>query len=115
MKNAVIIEDEPYLAKDLAKQLHRLEVQVVETIPSVEQGIAYFSTNPKVDLVFADIQLGDGLSFEIFEKVNYEGFIIFTTAFEEYSLKAFAHNSIDYLLKPIQSEHLQKLWINMIN
>ena len=74
---------------------------------SVEESIAWFSKNKHPDLIFLDIQLSDGLSFEIFEKIEIKSAVIFTTAFNEYALKAFKLNSIDYLLKPIDEEELE--------
>jgi DNA-binding LytR/AlgR family response regulator len=72
----------------------------------VEEGVQWFSENEHPQLIFSDIVLGDGLSFDIFEKVPTKGFIIYTTAFDQYTLKAFKLNSIDYLLKPILDEDL---------
>jgi len=75
---------------------------------SVEESIEWFQNNEHPDLIFLDIQLSDGLSFEIFEVVTVKSAIIFTTAYDEYALQAFKLNSIDYLLKPIDDEELQK-------
>ncbi len=111
MIKSVIIEDEKPIAKDLAQKLKALNVEILATIDSVESGKQFFTTLPEVDLVFADIQLGDGLSFEIFREFKLESFIVFTTAFDEYTLQAFEHNSIDYLLKPITTESLKKALI----
>lgn len=83
------------------------EIDVVAKIESVEEGVAWFSENEHPQLIFSDIVLGDGLSFDIFEKVPTKGFIIYTTAFDQYTLKAFKLNSIDYLLKPILDEDLE--------
>lgn len=83
------------------------EIEIVAKIESVEEGIAWFSGNEHPQLIFSDIVLGDGLSFDIFEKVPTKGFIIYTTAFDQYTLKAFKLNSIDYLLKPILDEDLE--------
>ncbi len=83
------------------------EIEVVANIESVEEGVSWFSENEHPQLIFSDIVLGDGLSFDIFEKVPTKGFIIYTTAFDQYTLKAFKLNSIDYLLKPILDEDLQ--------
>lgn len=83
------------------------EIEVVTKIESVEEGVAWFSENEHPQLIFSDIVLGDGLSFDIFEKVPTKGFIIYTTAFDQYTLKAFKLNSIDYLLKPILDEDLE--------
>jgi two-component system, LytTR family, response regulator LytT len=74
---------------------------------SVEEAITWFSTNKHPDLIFLDIQLSDGLSFEIFDKIEIKSAVIFTTAFDEYALKAFKLNSIDYLLKPIDEDELE--------
>lgn len=83
------------------------EIEIVAKIESVEEGVAWFSENEHPQLIFSDIVLGDGLSFDIFEKVPTKGFIIYTTAFDQYTLKAFKLNSIDYLLKPILDEDLE--------
>lgn len=105
----VIIEDE----KPAARKLERLislfaDLEIVAILHSVEEGIEWFATNPHPDLIFSDIVLGDGLSFDIFEKVPTKSFMIYTTAFDQYTLKAFKLNSIDYLLKPIMEEDLEK-------
>ncbi|MBB5332267.1 LytR/AlgR family response regulator transcription factor [Chryseobacterium koreense] len=108
MIRIAIIEDE----KPAARKLERLlglfaDLELVATINSVEEGIEWFSENQHPDLIFSDIVLGDGLSFDIFEKVPTKSFIIYTTAFDQYTLKAFKLNSIDYLLKPIMEEDLK--------
>ncbi len=102
----VIIEDEKFTALDLAKtiQLSQEDAEIVATITSVEDGIEFFSSTQQIDLIFSDIQLGDGKSFEIFEKVRIETPIIFCTAFDEYALKAFETTGIDYVLKPFSKE-----------
>lgn len=105
----LIIEDEKPSARKLARQLEQFsDLELVAMIHSVEEGIDYFQNNEHPDLIFSDIVLGDGLSFDIFEKVPTKSFIIYTTAFDNYTLKAFKMNSIDYLLKPILDEDLQK-------
>ena len=107
--NVVIIEDEKPAARKLERLLSLFtDLELVATINSVEEGIQWFSENPHPDLIFSDIVLGDGLSFDIFEKIPTKCFIIYTTAFDQYTLKAFKLNSIDYLLKPIMEEDLQK-------
>ncbi len=107
MIKAVIIEDEKPAARKLARQLVLYpEVELVCMLHSVEEGVEFFMKNPEVDLIFSDIVLGDGLSFDIFEKTKINSFIIYTTAFDTYTLKAFKLNSIDYLLKPISDEEL---------
>lgn len=98
----VIIEDEKPTAKDLARTITNLDsgAEIVELLHSVEEAINYLSSNKKIDLIFSDIQLGDGLSFEIFEAVKNTTPIIFCTAYNEYALNAFNTFGIDYLLKP---------------
>ncbi|AIN74567.1 response regulator transcription factor [Flavobacterium psychrophilum] len=102
----IIIEDEKPAARLLQRKLDKLGVKVDVMLHSVEEAIAWFSNNKHPDLIFLDIQLSDGLSFEIFEKVTIKSAIIFTTAYDEYALKAFKLNSIDYLLKPIDDDEL---------
>lgn len=104
----IIIEDEKPSARRLNRLLAELEVEAQHMLHSVEESIDWFSNNPHPDLIFLDIQLSDGLSFEIFEQVNIKSAIIFTTAYDEYALQAFKLNSIDYLLKPIDEEELKK-------
>lgn len=107
MIKTVIIEDEKPAARKLERMLSLFpELQIVASIGSVEEGIQWFSENEHPQLIFSDIVLGDGLSFDIFEKISTKGFIIYTTAFDQYTLKAFKLNSIDYLLKPILEEDL---------
>jgi DNA-binding LytR/AlgR family response regulator len=105
--NTIIIEDEKPAARLLQRKLEKLNIQVGVMLHSVEESIEWFSKNEHPDLIFLDIQLSDGLSFEIFEKVNIKSAIIFTTAYDEYALKAFKLNSIDYLLKPIDEDDLE--------
>jgi len=102
----IIIEDEKPAARLLQRKLEKLDLKVETLLHSVEESIAWFSQNEHPDLIFLDIQLSDGLSFEIFEKVTINSAIIFTTAYDEYALKAFKLNSIDYLLKPIDEDDL---------
>ncbi|UOU99317.1 LytTR family DNA-binding domain-containing protein [Chryseobacterium daecheongense] len=107
MIKTVIIEDEKPASRKLERMLSDFpEIQIVAKIESVEEGVEWFSQNEHPQLIFSDIVLGDGLSFDIFEKVPTKGFIIYTTAFDQYTLKAFKLNSIDYLLKPILEEDL---------
>ncbi|WP_276167263.1 LytR/AlgR family response regulator transcription factor [Zobellia alginiliquefaciens] len=103
----IIIEDEKPSARRLSRLLSNLDVEVSEMLHSVEEAVEWFSSNPHPDLIFLDIQLSDGLSFEIFDAVEVKSAIIFTTAFDEYALQAFKLNSIDYLLKPIDDEELE--------
>lgn len=103
----IIIEDEKPAARLLQRKLEKLNIKVGVLLHSVEESIDWFSKNEHPDLIFLDIQLSDGLSFEIFEKVEIKSAIIFTTAYDEYALRAFKLNSIDYLLKPIDEEDLE--------
>jgi Response regulator of the LytR/AlgR family len=105
----LIIEDEPLVAKDLLKLIARLEPSavVLDTLTGVQESIAWLTTNELPDLILSDIQLSDGTSFEIFEKRNISCPIIFTTAYDEYAIRAFKLNSIDYLLKPIDAKELE--------
>lgn len=104
----LIIEDEPRAARQLQTLLQacNFEHQLLEVIDSIEQAVDWFENKQSPDLVFMDIQLADGLSFEIFQKTEVFVPIIFTTAFDQYAIEAFKVNSIDYLLKPIQQEDL---------
>lgn len=104
----IIIEDERLTADDLAESICQLDPSVSEIVQlhSVKEAIAYFRKNPAYDLIFSDIQLGDGLSFEIFAAENISAPIIFCTAYDEYLLEAFKTNGIDYILKPFTKEVL---------
>ncbi len=102
----IIIEDEKPAARLLQRKLEKLNVRVEVMLHSVQEAIEWFSKNEHPDLIFLDIQLSDGLSFELFEKVEIKSAVIFTTAYDEYALRAFKLNSIDYLLKPIDEEEL---------
>ena len=103
----IIIEDEKPAARLLQRKLQKLDVEVGVMLHSVEESIDWFTKNEHPDLIFLDIQLSDGLSFEIFEKIHIKSAVIFTTAYDEYALRAFKLNSIDYLLKPIDEEDLE--------
>ena len=104
----LIIEDEEPAAKRLHKMLKEIEpgFNILDNIVSVSSAIKWFNENEAPDLVFSDIQLSDGLSFEIFKTVNLSSPVIFTTAYDQYAIEAFKVNSIDYLLKPIKKEEL---------
>lgn len=102
----VIIEDEKPSARRLKRMLSQLQINADIMLHSVEESINWFSVNAHPDLIFLDIQLSDGLSFEIFETITIHSAVIFTTAYDEYALQAFKLNSIDYLLKPIDEEDL---------
>lgn len=103
----LIIEDEKPSARRLQRMLAALNVAVEDMLHSVAEAIEWFHNNEHPDLIFLDIQLSDGLSFEIFDAVAVKSAIIFTTAYDEYALKAFKLNSVDYLLKPIDDEDLE--------
>ena len=103
---AIIIEDEKPAARRLKRMLDQMHVNVLDTLHSVEDAKKWFRDNEHPQVIFLDIQLSDGLSFEIFENLEIKSAIIFTTAFDEYALQAFKLNSIDYILKPIDEEEL---------
>lgn len=105
---AIIIEDEPLAAARLKSLIAKVNstIEVAVILDSVKSSIHWLSTHDAPQLVFMDIQLADGISFEILEKVPLNSPIIFTTAYDEYALKAFKVNSIDYLLKPIDVQDL---------
>ena len=105
--NVIIIEDEKPAARLLQRKLKKQDIEAETLLHSVEEAINWFQNNPHPDLIFLDIQLSDGLSFEIFDEVTINSAIIFTTAYDEYALRAFKLNSIDYLLKPIDDDDLQ--------
>ena len=105
--NVIIIEDEKPAARRLNRMLSALSIEVKTMLHSVEESINWFQNNKHPDLIFLDIQLSDGLSFEIFEEIQVKSAIIFTTAYDEYALKAFKLNSIDYLLKPLDEDELK--------
>jgi two-component system, LytTR family, response regulator len=106
----LIIEDEPLVAKDLQNRIHNLEtgVEVLDVISSVSQAKKWFEAHAAPDLIFSDIQLSDGISFDIFEAMHLQCPVIFTTAYDEYAIRAFKLNSIDYLLKPIDETELRR-------
>jgi two-component system, LytTR family, response regulator LytT len=105
----LIIEDEELAVKKLQKTLASVDAtaEVVGVADSIRSSVSWLQQNPSPDLILMDIELADGQSFEIFDKVDVKSTVIFTTSYDEYALKAFKVNSIDYLLKPIQKEDLQ--------
>ena len=107
--NVVIIEDEHLTAERIATLLRKIDpgIEVISIIDSVKRSVEWFNSNQQPDLVFMDIQLADGLSFDIFDIVKIEAPVIFITAFQEYAIKAFKVNSVDYLLKPVSEEDLR--------
>ncbi|MGJ8549146.1 LytR/AlgR family response regulator transcription factor [Winogradskyella wichelsiae] len=104
--NVIIIEDEKPSARRLQRMLKALDIEAETMLHSVEESVEWFNNNEHPDLIFLDIQLSDGLSFEIFEAIDIKSAVIFTTAYDEYALQAFKLNSIDYLLKPIDDDDL---------
>ncbi|MFA5620384.1 MAG: LytTR family DNA-binding domain-containing protein [Weeksellaceae bacterium] len=104
--NCIIIEDEKPAARYLMRMLQKQGLEPAAVLNSVQEAVEWLRNNPDPDLIFLDIQLGDGVSFEIFEQIQPKSAIIFTTAYDEYALRAFKFNSIDYLLKPINESDL---------
>ena len=102
----IIIEDEKPSARHLQRMLKTEGIETDVLLHSIVESVEWFQNNPHPDLIFLDIQLSDGLSFEIFETIEIKSPVIFTTAFDEYALQAFKLNSIDYLLKPIDAVEL---------
>jgi len=105
----LIIEDEELAIKKLSKTLESVDAsaRVVGTADSIKGSVEWLEQNPAPDLILMDIELADGQSFEIFNLTEVKSPVIFTTSYDEYALKAFKVNSVDYLLKPIQKEELQ--------
>lgn len=106
----VIIEDETAAAQNLSAILHKVcpDIEIVDTIDTVVDSVEFFRSAPQLDLVFMDIHLADGASFRIFDSIEVATPIIFTTAYDQYAIEAFKVNSIDYLLKPINEEGVQR-------
>lgn len=107
---AVIIEDEEIIAKVLLGKINKVapDVQVVEILPSLKTARKWFGENAEPDVLFMDIQLSDGVSFDLFNHFNLQCPVIFTTAYDEYAIRAFKVNGVDYLLKPIDEDDLKK-------
>ena len=110
MLKVVIIEDERPAVENLISILKTvaIDIEVIATLTSVKEGINFFSTQVPVDLIFSDVQLSDGYCFEIFTRENFCIPIIFVTGFDKFILQAFENNGIDYLLKPIDKQRLEK-------
>jgi len=107
---ALIIEDEAHAQQELMRLLRKLDptIQVIDVLPSIRESVQWLNKHDEPDIIFMDIMLADGESFEIFNHVKIESPIIFTTAYNEHALKAFRQNSIDYLLKPIDLTELDR-------
>jgi two-component system, LytTR family, response regulator LytT len=105
----LILEDESLAADNIETCLHEIDatISIVAKIKSIESAVSWFSNNEHPDLIISDIRLLDGLSFEIFQKVKVDKPVIFTTAYDQYAIRAFEVNSIDYLLKPVQTDKLR--------
>jgi DNA-binding LytR/AlgR family response regulator len=108
--NAIIVEDESLIAKELQAKIKWVaeDVEVLQVLPSVKTAKKYFLENAEPDILIMDIQLGDGISFEILEQYELKCPIVFTTAYDEYAIRAFKVNSVDYLLKPVDEDELKK-------
>lgn len=106
----LIIEDERPAAEKLQQMIKQIDqsIEILTILETVEESIEWLSSNEPPDLIFMDIQLDDGISFEIFETIEVEAPVIFTTAYDEYAVRAFKVNSIDYLLKPIGIDELKQ-------
>ena len=104
----IIIEDEPLVAKDLQKLIKQIDpaIEIIAILDSLKACVEYFTANAEPDLLFMDVQLSDGVSFDLLNRVPITCPIIFTTAYNEYALRAFKVNSVDYLLKPIDKTEL---------
>ncbi len=107
---AIIFEDETRAANHLERLLAKVapEISVIAKLESVRDGVKYLQNNPEPELIFSDIQLADGLSFEIYKQVTVSCPIIFTTAYDHYAIEAFKTNGIDYLLKPVEEDRLRQ-------
>jgi DNA-binding LytR/AlgR family response regulator len=107
---AVIIEDESLIARELKSKIAEVapDINILETLPSLKTSRKWFMENAEPDLIFADIQLSDGVSFELFERFELKCPVIFTTAYDEYAIRAFKVNGVDYLLKPVDIAELKK-------
>jgi two-component system LytT family response regulator len=107
--NVILVEDELSARLNILAIIEELnlEINVLACLESIEDAVSWIESNPKPDLCFFDIQLADGVSFEIFEKTEVSFPVVFTTAFDEYAIKAFKVNSIDYILKPIRKSDIE--------
>lgn len=105
----LILEDEPLAAKRLESLMKSVEpnAEILAKLESVRSAVKWFKEHPQPDLILMDIQLADGLSFELFQQADITAPIIFTTAYDEYAIRAFKVNSVDYLLKPIEQDELE--------
>lgn len=107
--NAIIIEDETLVAKELVKKLGEAapDIRIQAILPSLKTARTWLKDNAEPDIMFMDIQLSDGISFELFQSFSLQCPVIFTTAFNEYAIQAFKSNGVDYLLKPVNKDDLK--------
>ncbi len=107
---AIIIEDESLIAKELQTKIKEVatDVDIIETLPSLKTAKKWFMQNAEPDVIFMDIQLSDGVSFELFDYFKLSCPVIFTTAYDDYAIRAFKVNGVDYLLKPVDETDLKK-------
>ena len=114
---ALIIEDEPHAQQELMRLLQKTDpgISIVDVLPSIREAVKWFKKHEEPDIIFMDIMLSDGESFEILKDVDIQSPIIFTTAYNEHALKAFKHNSIDYLLKPVDPVDLRRALTKLKN
>ncbi len=110
MIKTLIIEDEKLIAEDFKKMLLHTspETEVLASLPTVRESIEYLSRHEAPDLIFSDVHLSDGLSFEIFHQVNIQSPVVYFTGYDQFMLNVFEHNGIDYLLKPVDERDLEK-------
>ncbi len=107
---ALIIEDEYAIAKNLEAMLKNLrpEIEIVGETTNIPDSVAAIRENPDLDIVFSDIKIDDGLSFSVFDRITTRAMVIFTTAYDEFALKAFEYNCVDYLMKPVSKDDLER-------
>jgi len=117
MMKVLIVEDETAAYENLVEMLRKINpaIEIVGNTESVEQTVCRLQMNPDIDLILMDIHLSDGSAFAVFDIINVETPVIFTTAYDEYAIKAFKVNSVDYLLKPIKSEELERAILKFSN
>ncbi len=113
----LIIEDEVKTAKSLARLIQSIDIRysIADSLQSISSAVKWFSDNEQPDVIFMDIQLADGLSFDIFTKVNITAPVIFCTAFDDYSIQAFKSNGIEYLLKPFNRNDIESAFDKITN
>src|SRR6478672_175561 len=110
MIKTILIEDERMIAEEFTKTLKKAsaDAELVGSFASVSESVAWLSVNEAPDLIFSDVQLSDGLSFDIFTRVNVSSPVVFITGYDQFMLNAFEHNGIEYLLKPVDVSDLTK-------